>query len=164
MVIFDVDGVLTDGRMVYDSEGKELKFFDVHDGLGIHLLNKAGIQTAIITARKNKVVNKRAKDLGIKHIFQGNHQKIEPFLKLQKKFRLKDDEICFIGDDVIDIPVLRRVGLPVVVANAPEEIKQEAFYITKRSGGRGAVRELTEVILKAQNKWRPLLKKHYGVQ
>lgn len=162
-VIFDVDGVLTDGRMIYDDKGRELKFFDVQDGMGIHLLNKAGIKTMIITARKTPIVTKRAKDLGINHVFQGDHQKLKPYEFILKKFKYNDDEVCFIGDDVIDISILRRVGLPVAVSNACDDVKQIAFYVTKKSGGRGAVREIAEVILKSQNKWNSLLRKHFGV-
>lgn len=163
LVIFDVDGVLTDGRMVYDNKGNELKFFDVHDGLGIHLLNLAGIKTAIITARKTPVVARRAKVLYIKHVVQGYPLKVKPYEKMLKQFHLKDEEVCFIADDVIDIGILRRVGLPVAVLNATADVKKEAFYITKKKGGRGAVREVVELILKSQGKWGALLRKNYGV-
>jgi 3-deoxy-D-manno-octulosonate 8-phosphate phosphatase (KDO 8-P phosphatase) len=163
LVIFDVDGVLTDGRMVYDDKGREMKFFDVHDGVGIYLLNKSGIKTAIITARKTPVVSRRAKHLDIKHVFQGNHEKIKPYRSMLKKHNLKDSEVCFIADDVVDISIMRRVGLPVAVKNAVREVKHHAAYVTKRKGGRGAVREIAEIILKSQNKWNALLKKYFGV-
>lgn len=152
-LIVDIDGVMTDGRIIYSIYGDELKFFDVQDGLGISLLNKAGIKTFIITAKKSRIVKLRAKDMKVTKAYQGYHEKLIPFNKIMKKFRLAADEICFVGDDLIDIPVLRRVGLAVAVPNAVSEVKENAHYTTKNTGGRGAVREICDMILKTQGKW-----------
>lgn len=153
LVVLDIDGVLTDGRIVYGDYGEELKFFDVHDGLGIMLLKRAAIPSVIITAKKSRIVSMRARDLGIDKTYQGYHTKLEPFNKALATFKVKPEEACFIGDDLTDIPVLKRVGLAVSVPNAVEEVRRVARYVTEKSGGRGAVREVCDLILKAQGKW-----------
>jgi 3-deoxy-D-manno-octulosonate 8-phosphate phosphatase (KDO 8-P phosphatase) len=152
LLILDVDGVLTDGRIVYDNFGDELKFFDVHDGLGIYLLRKAGINSAIITAKKTRVVLRRAKDMRIAAAYSG-HDKLKIYQKVLRKFRLKDEEVCFIGDDLLDLPVMKRAGLAVAPPNAIEDIKNSSHFITQKQGGRGAVRETIEIILKSQGLW-----------
>ena len=144
---------MTDGRIIYSIYGDELKFFDVQDGLGIALLNRAGIKTFIITAKKSRIVKLRAKDMDVTRAYQGYHDKLIPFNDILKRFGLKPDEICFIGDDIIDIPVLKRVGFGVAVPNAVDEVKQTAHHTTQKSGGRGAVREICDLILKSQGKW-----------
>lgn len=153
LVICDIDGVLTDGRIIYDSQGREIKNFHVQDGLGLVLLKKVGIKTAIISARLSKAVTWRTDELRIDHVFTGVHPKIAAYAQLIKKLKLKDDQVCFIGDDLTDLAVMKRVGLAVAVSNAVEELKQVAHYTTLRQGGHGAVREVTDGILKAQGFW-----------
>ena len=153
LLILDIDGVMTDGRIVYSIYGDELKFFDVQDGFGITLLNRAGIKSAIITAKKSRIVKLRARDMRVAKAYQGYMDKLIPFEQALKSFKVKPEEVCFIGDDLIDIPVLKRVGLAVAVPNAVEEVKQIAHHITSKTGGRGAVREICDLILKSQNKW-----------
>ncbi|MFA5146130.1 MAG: HAD-IIIA family hydrolase [Candidatus Omnitrophota bacterium] len=161
VVILDIDGVMTDGRIVYGIYGEELKFFDVQDGFGISLLNRAGIKTVIITAKKTRIVKMRARDMKIARTYQGYIDKIVPFNKVVRKFRVKPEEVCFIGDDLIDIPVLKRVGFAVAVPNAVEEVKGSAHYVTSKAGGRGAVREICDMILKSQSKWDHVTSKFF---
>jgi 3-deoxy-D-manno-octulosonate 8-phosphate phosphatase (KDO 8-P phosphatase) len=153
LLVLDIDGVLTDGRIIYGIYGEELKFFDVQDGLGIVLLKRGGIPSVIITAKKSRIVRMRSKDLKIDKTYQGYPTKLIPFNKALKKFRVSPEEVCFIGDDVIDIPVLSRVGFAVAVPNAVDEVKEVAHYITAKLGGRGAVREACDLILKSQGRW-----------
>ncbi|MFH1996416.1 MAG: HAD-IIIA family hydrolase [Candidatus Omnitrophota bacterium] len=153
LLVLDIDGVMTDGRIVYGPYGEEVKFFDVHDGLGIALLRRAGIQTAVVTARKSRIVRARCKDLGIKRVYAGFPDKSGPFNKILRKFRLSAEEVCFVGDDLIDLPVIVQVGFSVAVSNAVEEVRERAHYITGKKGGRGAVREITDLILKTQGIW-----------
>jgi 3-deoxy-D-manno-octulosonate 8-phosphate phosphatase (KDO 8-P phosphatase) len=153
LLIVDIDGVMTDGRIVYSIYGDELKFFDVTDGFGITLLNRAGIKTVIITAKKSRIVKMRGRDLKVARSYAGFTNKLIPFNDIIKRFKIPPEEICFIGDDLIDVPVLKRVGLAVSVPNAIEEVKAISHYITSKPGGRGAVRETVDLILKSQNKW-----------
>ena len=153
LLILDIDGVMTDGRIIYSIYGDELKFFDVTDGFGITLLNRAGIKSVIITAKKSRIVKLRGRDMKVAKVYQGFIDKTIPFKNILKKFRVKPEEICFIGDDLIDLSVLKRVGFAVAVPNAVEEVKQASHYITQKAGGRGAVREICDILLKSQNKW-----------
>ena len=153
MLIVDIDGVMTDGRIVYSIYGDELKFFDVTDGFGISLLNRAGIKTVIITAKKSRIVKHRARDLKVAKAYQGFLDKLIPIEKLLKEFKIAPEEICFMGDDLPDVPVLKRVGLAVSVPNALDEVRAIAHHITSKAGGRGAVREVCDLLLKSQNKW-----------
>lgn len=160
LLILDVDGVLTDGRIIYDNFGDEFKCFNVQDGLGFALLHASGIKAVIITAKKSKPVLRRAREMGVARVYQNAWQKVKVYDRVLKKFRLQDSEVCFIGDDLIDVPVLKRVGLAVAVANGVSEVKDCAHYITQKEGGRGAVREIIELILKSQNLWHKLLDKY----
>lgn len=160
-VIFDVDGVLTNGEIGYGNHGDELKFFDVQDGLGMQLLRKANLYTFIISGRFSKVTLMRAKEVQITRVFQNIADKLIIYERLKKKFKLKDSEFCCLGDDIIDLPVLRRAGLACAVLNAQEEVKKEVHYVTKFTGGHGAVREVCDIILKSQGKWEKLTKKYY---
>lgn len=153
VLILDIDGVMTDGHIIYGIYGEELKFFDVQDGFGITLLNRAGIKSVIVTAKKSRIVKMRARDLKAAKVYHGYHDKLVPFNKILRKFRVAPEEVCFIGDDLIDIPVLKRVGFAVAVPNAVEEVKQSSHYTTSRVGGHGAVREICDLLLKSQNKW-----------
>ena len=158
ILILDVDGVLTNGNIVYDSEGRDMKFFNVLDGLGLVLLRRAGIDTAIITAKASKVVSRRAKDMQISKVYQNISNKGKIYQKILKEFSLADNDACYVGDELIDLPVLKKVGFSVAVSNAVAEVKRIADYTTKRSGGHGAVREVIEIILKSQKKWNKIVR------
>ncbi len=153
LLLLDVDGVLTDGRIIYDSAGRDLKLFDVHDGLGVYLLKKAGIPTILVTAKGSKTIKPRAKDMKVDAVFANISPKSAVLEGILKKYKVGLEEICFIGDDLVDLCMIKRVGLAVAVNNACEEIKKAAAYITVKRGGRGAVREVVEIILKSQGKW-----------
>lgn len=157
LLLLDVDGVLTDGRIVYDSRGQDLKFFDVHDGLGVYLLKKAGIKTILITAKGSRAIRPRAKDMQVEEVFEDISPKTSVLDRILKKYNLKLDEICFVGDDLVDLCLMKKVGFPIAVFNASPEIKKVASYITLKEGGRGAVREVAELILKSQGNWEELL-------
>jgi 3-deoxy-D-manno-octulosonate 8-phosphate phosphatase (KDO 8-P phosphatase) len=154
LLLLDVDGVLTDGRIIYDSLGADLKFFDVHDGLGVYLLKNAGIPTVLITAKGSRAIKPRARDMRVDVVLENVFPKSIALDKILKRYRISAEEICFVGDDLVDLSLMKRVGLPIAVFNAAPEIKQGAAYITLREGGRGAVREVAELILKAQGKWQ----------
>lgn len=160
LVIFDCDGVLTDGRIIYNDEGQETKVFDVRDGHGIKLMARAGIESAILTARESKTVEHRAANLGIELVFQSMKDKLSGLEEILKVRPFKLEEIAYMGDDIIDLPVLKRVGLAVTVADGVDEVKEMADYITSRPGGMGAVRELAELILKSQSKWDEILSRY----
>jgi len=161
VLILDIDGVMTDGHIIYSIYGDELKFFDVQDGFGITLLRRAGIKSVIITAKKSRIVKLRARDMKVVKAYQGYTVKLKAFDKVIKKFRVKPEEVCFIGDDLIDLPILKRVGLAVAVPNAVEEVRQHAHFVTSRAGGHGGVRELCDLILKSQGKWDLATEKYF---
>lgn len=148
LIILDVDGVLTDGRIIYDSQGNEYKIFDVQDGYGIELLRKKGIKVAIVSGRSSSIVEKRAHDLGIEDVYQGVNDKTTVLRELLIKYKFNPKDVCAVGDDILDIGLMKRVGLPVAVDNARPEVKKIAKYITDARGGEGAVREVAEMILK----------------
>jgi len=160
LMIFDVDGILTDGSLHFGAEGEALKTFNVLDGQGIRLLQDAGIATAIISARQSPIVARRASDLGITHIRQGIHDKKSAFLELIAELNIPANECGFIGDDVIDLPVLNRVGFSASVPNAHAEVRQRVSYVTTAGGGQGAVREVCDFILKAQDKYDQVLARY----
>jgi len=152
MLLLDVDGVLTDGRIILDNQGNELKAFHVRDGHGIKLAQRAGIVIGIITGRKAEVVNVRARELGIDEVHQGALEKIKVFDAICTKYRLQDEEVAFIGDDIVDAAILQRVGLAVVVADADPSVRPLADMITRADGGRGAVREAINFLLQSQGR------------
>jgi len=160
MLILDVDGVLTDGGIILDNDGNEFKAFHVRDGHGIKMLGKIGVHVALITGRYSQVVDRRALELGIAEVYQRCHAKAVAYEQLMSKFSLSDDQVAYVGDDVVDIALLKRVGLPVVVADAAEEAKKHALLITSNRGGRGAVREVTDLLIKASGKWDELLEEY----
>ena len=160
VLVIDVDGVLTDGRIVYAEHGDELKFFDVQDGAGLVFWNRVGLKSAIITARTSHLVKRRAKELRVDFLAQGKLLKLPTYEKLLKRFRVSDEQVCAIGDDLMELPILRRVGFSVAVPNAVEEVKSICHYITKRPGGRGAVREVIDIILKAKGLWDHLMQRY----
>ncbi len=157
ILLLDVDGVLTDGRIIYDSSGRDMKFFDVHDGLGVYCLKKAGIKTILITAKGSRAISPRARDMQVEGVYENISPKTAALEKILKKYKVNTEEICFVGDDLVDLCLMKRVGLPIAVFNAAPEIKQSASYITLRHGGRGAVREVSELILKAQGRWEEIV-------
>ncbi|MCM8778318.1 MAG: HAD-IIIA family hydrolase [Candidatus Omnitrophica bacterium] len=161
ILIMDVDGVLTDGKFYYGNYGDELKAFDIQDGFGLTLLKRAGIKTIIVTAGNSRIITRRAKHLRITKVYQKAYKKLETYEKILKKFRVKDEEVCYIGDDLIDIPILKRVGFAVCVPNAREELKPLVHYITRQRGGEGAVREIAEILLKAQDKWIQVTQRYF---
>ncbi|MDD4954262.1 MAG: HAD hydrolase family protein [Candidatus Omnitrophica bacterium] len=158
LLLLDVDGVLTDGRIIYDSRGHDMKFFDVHDGMGVYLLYKSGINTILVTAKGSKAIKPRARDMRVAEVFADVSPKTIVLDKIMRKYRVRQEEICFVGDDLVDLCLMKKVGFPVAVFNAAPEIKKTAAYITFKEGGRGAVREIAEFILKAQDKWQEALR------
>jgi 3-deoxy-D-manno-octulosonate 8-phosphate phosphatase (KDO 8-P phosphatase) len=159
-LIIDVDGVLTDGRIVYAEYGDELKFFDVQDGAGLVFWHRAGLKSAIITARTSRLLKRRAKEIRVDVLIQGALMKLPPYERLLKQWRLADEQVCCIGDDLMELPILRRVGLAVAVPGAVDEVRQASHYITQRSGGRGAVREVIDNILKSKGLWDSVLSRY----
>jgi len=154
LLILDVDGVMTDGSIILDNEGNEFKRFHVRDGHGIKMLAKAGITIGIITGRRSRVVELRAKELGIKEVYQRVFQKSRVYKRLLEKYNCSDENVAFMGDDVVDQELLKRAGLSAVPADAEEDAKKLADIVTKRKGGRGAVREFIDIILKSSGMWK----------
>ena len=151
-LICDMDGVLTDGLLYIDNNFNELKTFHIHDGVGLKLLMAAGIEVAVITGSSNAVVDHRMQQLGIKHYYKGQIEKQTRYQQLKETLNLHDEQFAYIGDDLPDIPIIQQVGLGVAVANAIRRVKEIAVWQTELTGGRGAVRELSDLILNAQNK------------
>ncbi|WP_408955148.1 KdsC family phosphatase [Natroniella sp. ANB-PHB2] len=147
MFITDVDGVLTDGRIILGSEGQEFKCFHVHDGLGIKLAQEAGIEVAIITGRKSEAVTRRAAELGLEEVHQGVKDKLEVLKQLLERYNLTVEQVAYIGDDLNDLVILKEIGLAMTVANGVDEVKEVADYVTNKAGGQGAVREAIEVVI-----------------
>lgn len=150
LVVFDVDGVMTDGGLTLGDDGQEYKTFNTQDGLGMKLLSDSGVDLAIITGRTSEVVKNRAENTGVKHIYQGIHNKLEAFNDLMSKLNLDPEQAAFMGDDVVDVPPMKRCGLGISVPAAPDNVKGIAHYVTEKAGGKGAVRELCELIMQAQ--------------
>ena len=161
LLILDVDGVLTDGKILYSDSGEEIKAFDVKDGHGIKLLLRSGMEVALVTGRESQVVLHRAKDLGIEQVYQKVMNKIEVYESILKEKKLNDRNVAFMGDDLVDIPVLRRVGFSATVWDAMPDVKEVVDYTTSRRGGEGAVREICELLLKAQNKWEEVTDRYW---
>jgi len=153
LMIFDVDGVLTDGGLHFGADGEAIKRFHVHDGLGIRLLQESGVTTAIITARQSPIVSRRAADLGIHHVHQGVHNKRDAFERLLQQTGYTAEVCGFAGDDIIDLPVLSRVGFAVSVPNGHPEVTARVHFVTRAAGGDGAVREMCDFILRAQGNY-----------
>lgn len=155
LVIFDVDGVLTDGRMTYGPNGEATKTFHVRDGHGIVLLRLAGLQTAILSARNSEIVRTRMRELGVKHLVLGERDKTLGLARILEATDVSADQAAFIGDDVNDVPVFPLVGLSACPADAAAEARERADFVTSSGGGQGAARELCELVLKAQDLWKP---------
>ncbi len=160
-LICDVDGVLTDGGIVLDDNGVETKRFDVKDGHGLKLLQRAGIRVALLTGRTSQVVSLRAKELYITEVIQGAKHKKEAYHALQERTGYQDEEIAYVGDDVGDLPVLRRVGVAFTVQDAVDDVKAMVHYVASRPGGKGAVREIVQFILQTQERWDAVMERYY---
>jgi len=152
LLLLDVDGVLTDGRIILDNLGNELKAFHVRDGHGIKMAQRSGIKIGIITGRKSEVVNIRARELGIQEVHQGVHEKIAVYDALLAKYGLQNEEVAYMGDDVVDLDIFSRAGLAVTVADADPAVRPYVDMIMKTAGGRGAVREFINLLLKGRGK------------
>jgi 3-deoxy-D-manno-octulosonate 8-phosphate phosphatase (KDO 8-P phosphatase) len=161
LLILDVDGVLTDGKIVYTDRGEEAKAFDAKDGHGLKLLMRAGIPVALITGRSSPAVEHRARDLGITRVYQKAINKIEAYEELRRAENLRDAEICVVGDDLPDLPILRICGFSVAVADSAEEVKREVDYVTNKEAGKGAVREVCDIILKARGLWGAVTDRYF---
>jgi 3-deoxy-D-manno-octulosonate 8-phosphate phosphatase (KDO 8-P phosphatase) len=151
LLVLDVDGVLTDGTLYYSANGEELKAFNIHDGLGIKMLQAGGVETAIITGRSSRALELRAENLGIRHLYQGVERKLAAFEPLLEKLTLDAGQVACMGDDLPDLALLERCALAVAVPDAPDLVRSRAHYVTRRRGGGGAVREACELILEAQD-------------
>lgn len=159
LVILDVDGVMTDGRIVIDDNGVESRNFDIKDGMGVVVMMMSGVEVAIITSKKSGAVRHRAEELKIKRFYEGIKKKTEPYEEMLREMGITDAQVAYVGDDLVDLSMMKRVGLPIAVGDAAEDVKQHAAYVTKARGGYGAVREVAEMILKAQDKWDKILSK-----
>lgn len=160
MMVMDVDGVLTDGSILFASGRQEIKAFFVHDGLGLRMAHRAGIVTALISARESAMVIRRAAELQIPEVHQRIEHKVPVWETLLKKYQLLPENVAMVGDDLSDLPLLQRAGLSVAVANAVEEVKGRVDYVTRLPGGRGAVREAVELVLRAQGRYEEELKRY----
>lgn len=159
MVLMDVDGVLTNGQLFIGDHGEALKVFYVQDGLAIHMARSAGLKLGIISGRYSEAVENRSKELHFDVCYQGVVDKLESYQHILENYDFQDEDICYVGDDLLDLPLMKRVGLAVAVANASEEVKNTAHIITERCGGKGGLREIIEIILRIQNKWKKIVEK-----
>jgi 3-deoxy-D-manno-octulosonate 8-phosphate phosphatase (KDO 8-P phosphatase) len=160
LLVLDVDGVLTDGAIVIDADGRESKSFNSVDGHGIRMWRRAGLKVAFISGRAADAVSRRARDLEIEHVFQGCHDKLPVLEELLEKEKLAPQQVAVVGDDLPDLPMMRYAGFAATVPGAVDEVRQNADYVTARPGGSGAVREVIEYILKATGKWQQLMKRY----
>lgn len=159
MLLLDVDGIMTDGRFYLDSAGKELKPFCSKDGVAIKLLEASGITVGFITGRNTPATRARAKELGVNEVFVGKLDKVEIFEEIIERHGLKPAQVAYMGDDLPDLPILRRVGLPATVPDGVPEVKKTCLYVTSAAGGSGAVREFAEFVLKTQKLWKKLVER-----
>ncbi len=157
LLVLDVDGVLTAGEVIYDDSGKEIKIFNVHDGLGLRMIMKAGIQVALITGRRSKALVYRCKNLGIEKLYDGVRDKVAALEQIISETGLSIEETAYMGDDLADLAIMKIAGLPIAVADAHELIIDQAGIITTANGGCGAVREICEALLKAQGVWEKII-------
>lgn len=160
LLALDVDGVLTDGTLIMNSDGSESKFFNSLDGHGIRMWQRAGMKVALISGRDSEATQRRATQLEIEHVFQDIHFKLPVMKELLSRLDLAPEKVAYIGDDLPDLPVMRYVGFGVAVSNAVDEVKEHADYITTCQGGKGAVREVIEHILKSTDKWAELMERY----
>ncbi|RMG50168.1 MAG: 3-deoxy-D-manno-octulosonate 8-phosphate phosphatase [Acidobacteria bacterium] len=159
LILMDCDGVLTDGRIVLLPDGDDIKFFFSQDGQGVKLAAQAGLRTGVITTRQSRVLARRVKEMHVHHLYQNAEDKLRAYEDALRREGLTDEHVAYIGDDLPDLPVMRRVGLAIAVANAVREVKEAAHWVTERPGGRGGVRDAVELILKAQGKWDEIVRR-----
>jgi len=164
LLILDVDGVLTDGGIILDETAKKIYRFDVHDGSGINYWHRSGHQAAIITGRASNAVTIRAEQLGIKLVYQNAKRKLDAYRQCLTDAHFAPHQVCYVGDDLPDLPVMRNCGYPIAVANAVAQVKAVAAYTTQATGGHGAVREIVEHLLKAKQRWQEILDTYYQQQ
>jgi len=162
MVLLDVDGVLTDGSIIMDDRGTESKKFNARDGLGIFLLHAAEVKVGIISGRTAEVVAQRARQLKIDELHQGVEHKLEVYERILARNMLRDREVCFVGDDLIDLPVMRRVGLAAAPADAHPLVREQAAIVTAAAGGRGCVREIAEAVLRGNGQWERVVRRYFS--
>jgi 3-deoxy-D-manno-octulosonate 8-phosphate phosphatase (KDO 8-P phosphatase) len=160
LVIFDVDGVLTDGSLIMGDDGQEYKAFNAKDGHGMKMLLASGVEIGIISARNSLVVSNRMRSLGIEHVYQGQRNKLKAFTDLKKRLKLKSDQIAYVGDDLLDLCIMRKVGLPIAVQDATKEVVELSDWQTDAAGGKGAAREICEAILQAQGNYRDIIARY----
>jgi len=160
VLILDVDGVLTDGRIILSDDGRETKCFNVRDGHGLKMIRRAGVEVMFLTGRKSLVVEHRARELGVERVYQGALDKLAVLEEILATTGLSPGQVAYMGDDIVDLPVLRRAGFSVTVSDAHEDVLQAVDLVTRNAGGRGAVREVCEIILKAQGKWEGLMERY----
>lgn len=160
LVIFDVDGVLTDGRLYVTESGEEIKAFHSRDGHGMKMLQSTGVEIAIITGRTSNIVTHRMNELGIAHVYQGRKDKYPAFVDLSEKLGVRPEEVAYVGDDVVDLPVMKHVGLAIAVQDASDWVKKHAHWQTQNCGGLGAARDVCELIMEAQGKLQSELAKY----
>jgi len=153
LIVFDVDGVLTDGSIIYHAKGGESKNFHTRDGLGLRAAMQSGVQVAVITARSSQLVARRMRELGVRDVIQGCKDKAKEVEGLSRSLGVALEKMAYMGDDLVDLPAMQRVGFPMAVADAASDVREMAAFVTKRRGGRGAAREAIEYILRAQGKW-----------
>ena len=160
LLILDVDGVLTDGRLFFDDKGKEYKCFHARDGHGIKLLRQTGVEVAVISGRKSNSVALRMKTLGVEYVYQGHENKIAAFNEIIQSLSIQPEQAAHVGDDLLDLPIMKRVGLSIAVNDANEPVKEYADWCTKTPGGRGAVREICDFIMQSQGTFEDILKSY----
>ncbi|HYN77771.1 MAG TPA: 3-deoxy-manno-octulosonate-8-phosphatase KdsC [Lamprocystis sp. (in: g-proteobacteria)] len=160
LVIFDVDGVLTDGSLFLGDDGQEYKAFNARDGHGMVMLRETGVQLAVISGRSSGAVSTRMEGLGIRHVFQGRADKVPAYMELMQTLGLPDAAVAYVGDDVVDLPIMRRVGLAIAVGDAHPLVSRHAHWQTRAPGGRGAAREVCELIMDAQGTLAPIIERY----
>ncbi len=162
LLLLDVDGVMTDGRIVYDNNGVETKAFDVKDGHGLKMLQRTGVRVGIITGRQSEVARLRAAELGIDILYQGAKDKLIPYREILESLGLSDQQVAYVGDDLVDLPILRLVGFSATVADAVPEVKPLVHYVASKPGGRGAVREICDLLLKESGRWDEVTARYFS--
>lgn len=161
LLLLDVDGVMTDGRIIFDSNGIESKFFNVKDGHGIKMVQRAGIEVGIISGRESQVVTNRAAELGISLVYQKSLDKLTPYQAILTQTGLSDSQVAYMGDDIIDLPLLRRVGVAAAPADAVPDVLPYVHFVAKNRGGWGAVREVCDLLLKEQGRWDEITARYF---
>ena len=162
VLLTDIDGVLTDGRIGYSAGADEIKFFDVKDGLGVKLLQAAGLSVGVISGRASKANRRRAAELGLDIVVEGATDKVSALRQVLEQLGVSSEQCCYIGDDLVDLPIMRRVGVAVAPQDAVCEVRREAHYVTARNGGRGAVRETAEWLLRQMGRWQEVIRRYDG--